>query len=99
MSAWRISLDTPSAFGYAFPVVAKSATGFGDPISVTGGCRRCFPSGIVVSGARLLSIWAAVREAFGITVPTLAELALVSTVGLLVFVLIEATKFVLRKRK
>jgi hypothetical protein len=41
----------------------------------------------------------AVREAFGITVPTLAELALVSTVGLLVFVLIEATKFVLRKRK
>jgi Ca2+-transporting ATPase len=41
----------------------------------------------------------AVREAFGITVPTLAELAIVSAVGLLVFVLIEATKFVLRKRK
>jgi Ca2+-transporting ATPase len=41
----------------------------------------------------------AVREAFGINFPTLAELALVSTVGLLVFVLIEATKFVLRKRK
>jgi Ca2+-transporting ATPase len=41
----------------------------------------------------------AVREAFGITEPTLAELALVSAVGLLVFVLIEATKFVLRKRK
>ena len=41
----------------------------------------------------------AVREAFGINFPTLAELALVSTVGLLVFILIEATKFVLRKRK
>jgi Ca2+-transporting ATPase len=41
----------------------------------------------------------AVREAFGIDFPTLAELALVSTVGLLVFILIEATKFVLRKRK
>jgi Ca2+-transporting ATPase len=41
----------------------------------------------------------AVREAFGITVPTLAELVIVSAVGLLVFVLIEATKFVLRKRK
>ena len=40
----------------------------------------------------------AVREAFGITVPTLAELALVSAVGLLVFVLIEATKLVLRKK-
>lgn len=41
----------------------------------------------------------AVREAFGITEPTLAELAIVSAVGLLVFILIEATKFVLRKRK
>jgi Ca2+-transporting ATPase len=41
----------------------------------------------------------AVREAFGIKVPTLSELALVSAIGLLVFVLIEATKFVLRKRK
>ena len=40
----------------------------------------------------------AVREAFGINLPTLAELTLVSAVGLLVFVLIEATKFVLRKR-
>jgi hypothetical protein len=39
-----------------------------------------------------------VREAFGITVPTLAELATVSGVGLLVFVLLEATKFVLRKK-
>jgi Ca2+-transporting ATPase len=41
----------------------------------------------------------AVREAFGITVPTLGELATVSAVGLLVFVLLEATKFVLRKRR
>lgn len=40
----------------------------------------------------------AVREAFGITMPTLAELATVSGVGFLVFVLIEATKFVLRKK-
>jgi Ca2+-transporting ATPase len=41
----------------------------------------------------------AVREAFGITIPTPAELALVSGVGILVFVLIEATKFVLRKKR
>jgi Ca2+-transporting ATPase len=40
----------------------------------------------------------AVREAFGITVPTFAEMATVSAVGLVVFVLIEATKFVLRKK-
>jgi hypothetical protein len=39
----------------------------------------------------------ALREAFGITMPTLAELATVAGVGFLVFVLIEATKFVLRK--
>ncbi len=41
----------------------------------------------------------AVREAFGINLPTLTELTLVSAVGLLVFILIEATKLVLRKRK
>ncbi|MFZ0613192.1 MAG: cation-translocating P-type ATPase [Desulfobacterales bacterium] len=41
----------------------------------------------------------AVRAAFGITVPTLPELATVAAVGLLVFVLIEATKFVLRKKQ
>jgi Ca2+-transporting ATPase len=40
----------------------------------------------------------AVREAFGITEPTLAELVIVSAVGFMVFVLIETTKFVLRKR-
>jgi P-type Ca2+ transporter type 2C len=41
----------------------------------------------------------AVRHSFGITVPSLAELAIVSGVGLLVFVLIEATKYFLRKSK
>ncbi|MFZ0727418.1 MAG: cation-translocating P-type ATPase [Desulfobacterales bacterium] len=41
----------------------------------------------------------AVRTVFGITVPTLPELATVSAVGLLVFILIEATKFMLRKKQ
>lgn len=41
----------------------------------------------------------AVRHSFGITVPSLAELAIVSGVGLLVFVLIEATKYFLRRSK
>jgi Ca2+-transporting ATPase len=41
----------------------------------------------------------AVQNAFGITTPTLAEIALVSAVGLVVFVLIEATKLALRRKR
>ena len=39
----------------------------------------------------------AVRQAFGITIPSAADLALVSVIGLFIMVLIEASKVVLRR--
>ncbi|MBI2830862.1 MAG: cation-translocating P-type ATPase [Chloroflexi bacterium] len=40
----------------------------------------------------------AIRDAFGITIPTLGEIGLIITFGLAVFVLMEAVKALLRKR-
>jgi len=39
-----------------------------------------------------------VREAFGIMKPSLSDLALIFVFGLLVFVIIEVTKVILRKK-
>jgi len=39
-----------------------------------------------------------VREAFGIVIPSLYDLSIICAFGLLVFVIIEATKVVLRKK-
>lgn len=48
-------IDKQSAFGYASPVAAKSATGFASP-NLKGGYRHCVkPSGIVVSSTWLFS--------------------------------------------
>lgn len=41
----------------------------------------------------------AVRQAFGITLPSLADLALIATISLIVFAIIEATKILLRRYK
>jgi Ca2+-transporting ATPase len=41
----------------------------------------------------------AVRQAFGITFPTLADLALIATIGVILMLLIEATKILLRRQR
>jgi hypothetical protein len=41
----------------------------------------------------------AVRQAFGITLPSLSDLALISAIGLMVMTVIEASKILLRRYK
>ncbi len=41
----------------------------------------------------------AVRQAFGITLPSVSDLALISAIGLVVMSLIEATKILLRRHR